>query len=392
MLSSSKFYYQFLGCHSLLIGLLPFFLPVYLYKTGASLDLISWFIGITGFSFCVCLYLVDHLRGRSATLMVVISFVLELVLLLFLAVDAPWYLIAIINGFYSCLYWTIQRVLFLAGGTSANSGRRFGNFQIYVLILLNIGIFVGSGILEKLGLPLVCVVSLTVVAWALWVLLGSSKPITFPESLQRQSFLPVVKVVKFSDRYNSKLIFLVDGMFLYLESYFWVISLFLFVGESFLRLGGVVIILAIILAVVFYLIKNSIDRVHKQTVYTLGVVLYIFSWVLRGSFGDWMEVENTILQSCVILVIGFATSFFRLAFNKRFFDVAEKTSMHHYLFYKSYYSQFGLAIFFVFAGFFLQAENHLALLSSLYWGVAVVAVIYFFYRNTPHSCKDDKVS
>jgi hypothetical protein len=41
-------FYQYLGLHSLLIGIFPFYIPVFLWKQGFNIGDISFFIAIAG--------------------------------------------------------------------------------------------------------------------------------------------------------------------------------------------------------------------------------------------------------------------------------------------------------------------------------------------------------
>ena len=375
-------FYLFLGFHSFLLGLFPFFLPVYLYKNGTGLDQISWFIAITGLAFSLTLFCLDYLRNSSYLLPLLLSFFLELVLLGLLVGGAPLSLVAMVNGAYSCLYWTLQRILFLSGGGEEDSGKRFGNFQIYILIVLKAGILVGSLLLENNGIVTVCVVS-TVISFIGGVyFLRARRELLFPQSLNRQKPMGPLGLLRFKDRYNSRLVFALDGVFLYLESYFWVISIFLMVGESFVKLGGVVIVLAVILGAIFFIIKNRIDRMDKQVVYQIGVGLYMLSWLLRamfeGSFGQ-------VTQIAMLLIIAFCTSFFRLTFNKRFFDLAGKNGNNRYLFVKSHYSQIFIAFVFTILGCGVGlSSNNLLFLRNIYLGATVFALLYLLYKQDDH--------
>lgn len=377
MTQLSRNFYLFLGFHSFLLGLFPFFLPVYLYKEGVSLAAISWFVALTGLGFCITLWGLDRVRSKSIFIPVLVSFVLESCLLFLMVSGAPLPLVALVNGSYSCLYWTIQRILFLEGGGSEDSGRRFGNFQIVVLVVLKTGIFIGSLLLDNFGVWVICLLSLVVGCAGILLSYQYGRGFCFPASLQQQEPLGLKTIVRFSDTCNSRFIFAIDGIFLYMESYFWLISLFLVVGESFVRLGVLVIALAIILGMLFYFIKNRIDRINRQQVYVSATFLYIFSWGLRASLSD--EMSRTV-QLSLLLVIAFCTSFFRLAFNKRFFDIARWTSRYEYLFIKSYYSQMFLAIGFAIIGWCaISGPAVLTFLKSCYWICGLTAVGYLFY-------------
>ncbi len=379
MKNPSKNFYLFVGFHSFLLGLFPFFLPVYLYKNGAGLDQISWFIAITGITFTLTLFALDYLRGKSYLVPLLISFALEMCLLALLVFGAPLWLVGVVNGAYNCLYWTLQRILFLSGGTEENSGKRFGNFQIYILIVLKMGILGGSLLLENVGIASVCILSVAIAFTAGFFFLQQRAHLTFPESLVLQPPVSVREVFKYKDNYRSRQVFIFDGVFLYLESYFWVISLFLMVGESFVKLGGLVILLALILGMIFYVIKNQIDNIDKQKVYRIGVVLYTCSWGLRGFFNAELSY---VVQIIMLLVIAFCTSFFRLTFNKRFFDLAKRSGENRYLFVKSHYSQFFIAIAFVIIGSCIGSfGDNVGILQTVYFIAAGFSVLYLLYRS-----------
>lgn len=373
-------FYAFLGLHNILLGLFPFFIPVYLFKNGAGLAEIAWFISATGLGYCGALWLFDRLRIFSGRLPVIPSFICEGLLLFCLLGDLPLILSGWLNGVYAGLYWTIQRVLFLDGGSDHDSGRRFGNFQIYVLLVLKCGIFVGSLLLENGGLWAVGSVNLFVICAAV-IWFTRRHGIGCPEAMQQQSSLLLRDVALFTDGCRSRLVFAVDGVFLYLESYFWLITLFLVVGESFVRLGLLVIGLAVILAIIFTIIKNRIDRVDTQRVYLLAVALYASSWVMRALLNEEMGQTG---QLSLLLVIAFCTSFFRLSFNKRFFDNAKQGRRFHLLLIKSYHSQCTLALAFGLLALLLERVVGMSLepnvvLKYCYMTAAPLAAIYFAY-------------
>lgn len=373
----TKIFHLFLGFHSLLLGLFPFFLPVYLLQNGAAVSEICWFITATGIGFTITLFLFDRLRSTSFFVPVVLSFFFEGLLLWMMQGEVSLLLIGLVNGAYSCLYWTIQRIFFLAGGTTDDSGRRFGNFQIYVLVVLKIGIFIGSLLLENIGIWAVSLLTVIISGTAILLVCRQKKYLTFPVAFQAQSALRLTDILLFNDSYRSRQVFTIDGIFLYFESYFWVISLFLVVGKDFVRLGGLVIVLALLLGLVFYLIKNRIDNLDRQKVYRFSVVLYMVSWLMRGSFSESMGLT---LQIVALLLIAFCTSFFRLTFNKRFFDIAESSSMYHYILQKSYYSQIFLALSFGILGLIsMQMVDGTILLSICYWVGFLLAAVYFRY-------------
>jgi len=384
MIGLSRTYYLFLGLHGFLLGLFPFFLPVYLYKNGAPLSEISLFIALSGCGFFLTLWVWDRSRKRFLRWTIISSLLLELLLLFLITFKAGLVAVALLNGAYSCFYWTVQRILFFSSVSSENSGRNFGNFQIVVLVVLKAGIFIGSMLLSNYGLIAICFLS-GIVSFAsmLFFWFEKAPSLEIPAALQKQQPIGLAELAFFKDRYYSRLVFIIDGLFLYLESYFWLISLFLLVGESFVKLGLLVIGLALFLGFLFFLIKNRIDRLQGGKVYKAAVFLYALSWIIRGA----ISADMTYLQqACLILLVAFCTSFFRLAFNKRFFDLAGISTGYKYIFLKSYYSQFFLACIFLFFTVILtQFSESTDLLPSIYLGAAGLTFLYLKYNVVERS-------
>lgn len=75
----------------------------------------------------------------------------DILLFFFLFDHEPYLLLAagVVNGVFNCNFWTIQRLLFVESIRSHYSGRNFGNYQIFVLIILKTVILLGGLLLEK---------------------------------------------------------------------------------------------------------------------------------------------------------------------------------------------------------------------------------------------------
>jgi hypothetical protein len=285
------------------------------------------------------------------------------------------------NGVFNCNFWTIQRLLFVRSVSPENSGKNYGNSQIFVLIVLKTGILFGGYFLENWGLIAVFLSSGVIVLLSAGIFAGRRMVAPIAETVKLTQPLSLSAIFCFKDPFRSRSVFVIDGVFLYLESYFWVISLFFIVRESFLRLGLVVIMLAVVFGVLFLVIKNSIDRLPHQMVYVVAVALYALSWLLRGFLG---ENHGSLTMLWLLALITLCTSVFRLSFNKRFFDNARHAAAHEYIFIKSYISQFFLAVFFVIMARTLSDSGSVVgQLSGLYSFAAVISFFYLLYRTAP---------
>ncbi len=395
-LSPTRLFYQFSGVHSLLIGLLPFYLPALMWQNGLTLVDICWFVALNGLGYLLTLYVWDRIRQRLGWGKVIaVSFALELAVVGSIVADDSLqaiHLIALLNGAYGCFFWMSQRLLFVQCTGSHNTGKKFGNFQIIVMILLKVGILIGGYLWEMWGAASVFWVTLGLVVPAVVYHLCSHLPADLNASIEPP--LALNSIVTYRDKNRSRLVFFADGLFLFAESYFWVISLYFISGQNLSMLGVLVVSLSILLAFLFYVIKNSLDHLNPQRVYVMAVFGYCLSWLFRGlvdtDSGDlWIYP--------MIVVIGFFTAFFRLAFNKRFFDLSKQKETHDYIVMKSYCSQLGVCVFYGLMGIVIammilpaplsspvinSLEDPVALLQWCYWVLTPTALIYLLYRTT----------
>jgi MFS family permease len=390
-LSPTRLFYQFSGVHSLLIGLLPFYLPALMWQNGLLLADICWFVALNGVGYVLTLYVWDRLRRYFGwKIIIVMSFFLELAVVGSIVADSSLsaiHFIALLNGAYGCFFWMTQRLLFAQCSNSSNSGKKFGNFQIVVMVLLKIGILAGGYLWEMWGASSVFWATLIIaIPAAIYHLI-----ITLPEGLSGpgEASVKIKSAIAFRDQNNSRPVFFADGLFLFAESYFWVITLYFISGEDLSMLGVLVVSLSILLAAMFYLIKNTLDDLNPQRVFTLAVFGYGLSWLLRGL----VDTEgNDLWVYPAIVLIGFLTAFFRLAFNKRFFDMAKKKQTHDYIVIKSYYSQLGVGFFYALIGIVLTVLVSIETLSAIvnnprltlqlcYWVLTPAALIYLLYRT-----------
>lgn len=379
----SSLFYQFLGSHSLLIGLLPFYLPVFLWGIGFNLAHITLLIGVSGLSFCAALSSWQRLsKAISLRALMCLTFALECVLVssvIFADTSGIAILIlGIANGLYNGFFWTTQRTLFLQLLGQNDTGRRYGNFQIFVTVFLKIGILVGGWLLDAGGLPWLLGLSVVVAgACSCWFYRHAQR-----ENLHQSPGIKFTQALRYQDQHRSRAVFMADGFFLFLESHYWTLSLFVLADENFARLGIIVVVLALLFGLMFYLIKNTIDTIAVSTVYTAAVVLYALSWLLRCFVSD--EIDSSLLLT-LLLIITFCSSFFRLAFNKRFFDIAQSNNGISYLIVKSYQSQFFLGCGFITTAALLifTGSTGVGSLTPLYAAAAMGSFVYLLYRLKP---------
>jgi len=378
----SRTFYLFSGIHSFLLGLLPIFIPVILWDKGLTVADIAWFVALSALGFLMALSVWDRLRAKANwSLILGLSFALQMLLVSLLVWDSQPFLLsvgALINGAAGCFYWSTQRFLFQAITEDNNTGNTFGNFQILVVFSLKIGVLVGSYLLDigLFGGVLVLSFSLSLVGfyWVNKSLLGN--PLYTLKQVPPFSFK---QILAFKDSYHSKLIFVIDGLFLFLESYFWVLTIYMLTQENVMQLGIILVGLSVLLAFIFFVIKKYIDRVNPQRIYYFAVIGYALSWLLRGEFHQDME---TLTLYSGLLVVAFLSNFFRLAFNKRFYDIARKGKATAYIICKSYYSQFMLMVFFGAIALVVSMNGSpLNQLQTLYYLSTPLALLYFLYGN-----------
>ncbi len=286
--------------------------------------------------------------------------------------------LGIVNGFYNGFFWTTQRTLFLQLLGRNDTGKRYGNFQIFVTVFLKIGILIGGWSLEAGGLPWLLALSAIISALSAWWFYRHAQT----QPLHDTTAVGFVKALGYDDKHHSRWVFGVDGFFLFLESHYWTLSLFMLADENYTRFGVIVVVLALLFGLLFYLIKNTIDTIAVGLVFRVAVFLYAASWIMRCFVTN--ELSSSVLM-LLLLLITFCSSFFRLAFNKRFFDIAQANNGVEYLVIKSYQSQFYLGCGFIITALVLGLSKQTGVdsLTPMYLIAGVASFIYLLYRLHP---------
>ncbi len=375
--------FGFIALHSFLMGLFPFFLPVYLWYTGFTLSMISLVVAFTGLGFLVSLWGWEHAsQKRRFSTVLLASFWLEigvLSLIFILDISGIFLVLGFLQGLYNGFFWTTQRVLFVDSLKDGVSGKKFGNIQILSFLVLKLGLFMGAFFMDQGGFLFIYLGSLLLVLAVTIYHLCHPVQYDWPASLKTHKVTTLKSLWHFRDRPYTRLVFCIDGPLLFTEGAIWTLTLFTISQESFLTLGYWVIGIALLFSLAFWFIKESIDKVSVQKVFVVSVIIYSMGFL--GRF--FMEASQTLPQTFWgLLAIGFATSFFRLTFNKRFFDRALEVATHPYLFSKSYYSQFSIFIFFSLLSLYLSFRpNTIETLPPLYILSGIMALGYLGYKK-----------
>ena len=378
-------FYLFVCSHSFLIGIFPFFLPVYLYKQGLNMTEISLFIALSAITFSLSMYCWDAIKSRlTPRQLLIICYALELLMIFsFVAIDARIsqshnlsYVIGASYGLYQCFFWTTQRALFIQRSDSNNTGNRYGNFQIFVVVFLKAGVFIGGLLLDKENVYLLFLVSFVTVVIGIVAMLKIPGELHWP--FLQWPRVSLKEIYSFKDKYRSKEIFALDGFFLFLESFFWLLSLFLILKQSFMQLGLMIIAITITLSLVFLVLKSKIDKLPEQSVYIASVIGYGVSWILRAYLDEELSLYSQFIFLCLI---AFLTALFRLAFNKRYYDLAVHYPNTPYVLMKSYYSQAALVLFFIALSFVFSYQDTLTSLNTGYWLALLLTPMYFIYKT-----------
>ena len=378
-LAPASYFTVFSAIHSFVIGLLPFYLPILIWQQYQQLAPLTTFIAWTGAGYVMALWGWHQLfiRGYWRTL-VTLSFVFEVGLIyvaLFHAASTHLIILGLLNGLFNCSYWMLQRILFNSISGRNNSGRLFGNLQLILGLSLKLGILFGGYFMQSQ--PWV-IFTLSLIAGLGFCILTLSS-LTTPHFVYKQSDHSQPKsVISIRD----KIVFLVDGPFLYLESYLWVVSIFHLTNSDTSQFSLTVIALSLSLGLIFYFIKNTIDKQPQYRLYQVATLLYLGGWLMRG----WISADwSGFAIGLGLLSIAFATALFRLYFNKRFYDKAKQQANYHYLVSKSLYSQLGIVVFFT--GLTLLSNLTSFSLSQVYWAVLPLIAVYVLYQQMDNNDK-----
>lgn len=378
-----KLLYNFLWIHSVIMWMYTFFLPLLLLKMNFSLSEISLFISITWLSYFIFLYIWDILRIKFwLKLLIYLSFLLESLLIIsWFALNDSILLLSItafLYWWFNCFYWVTQRVLFISNIDKTNAWNSYWNVQIVSFLLIKLWVLIGSLLLENNSF-VILLLSAVIINLS-WIFYFSRMKIDkkFLDNFKEHKLLTFKEVIRFKDDLKSKFIFILDGPFLYLESFFWIITLFFITDENYRNLWLLVITLTFSFSLFFILLKKNVDKINPKKILYIWVGLYSLSWLLR-----WFitTIKDEYLSYLLVLIIIFFTAFFRLIFNKQFFQTSKNTDTHKYLLIKSYYSQFSLFLFFWILSivFYFFEWNILFNLNIIYFIAFIFSILFIFY-------------
>lgn len=374
-LAPASYFTVFSSIHSFIIGLLPFFLPALIWQQTQQLATLTEFVSWTGAGYALALIIWHKLFSlRYWKLLICLSFAFEISLIYLVLMqleNTNLAILGLLNGLFNCCYWMIQRVLFDRISDQSNSGRLFGNLQLYLGFSLKLGILIGGYFMQTQPWLILLLVSIAAALFLLPNLYNQQLPaLLYPNKVN-----PIEKTIL---SWREKLIFIIDGPFLYLESYLWILSIFNLTNNSTERFSITIIALSLTLGVIFFFVKNTIDKQEQQRLYLITVVLYALSWFIRGAVtNEW----NGFVISLTLLAISFATALFRLYFNKRFYDCAKQQNSYQYIMSKSAYSQVSICLFFAGLTLLLQANVSITA-SDVYWMMIPFVGIYALYLQS----------
>ena len=378
-------FYLFSASHSFLLGLLPIYIPVLLWNKGLTLEHISFFIVLSSIGFSLAFSFWVKMRASSQWLKIILlSFITELLLIAVVLSSCGLVLLALggfLNDVAFCFYLSTQRILLHFMTQDKNTGNTLRNLHIVTAIVLKIGLITGGYLLAKNQFLVVFGLSVLVSFVSYYLLFKNIYQKDYLSDIHQPPAITIKKTLQFKDNFKSKLIFSLDGIFLFLESYFWVIFIFMLLKENILKLSLVIVLLSISLAFIFWFIKKKIDHVNHDKLYFYAVGGYILSWVLRGYLNS-NSIDNTVLFYIKLLLITFLSNFFRLAYNKRFFYIARLDNPIRYIACRAYYGQFGAFLFFILIGILASLGNDpINQLQIVFYLATPLSFTYFLYRK-----------
>jgi len=394
MLNLKQTFNVFVAIHFFLNGLLPVYVPVFLIQHGYGLEWVMGFVSVGAIGFLVALhvwkkwYFRDGLKPIvAASLVAQVGLIASLIFFDHVA----WLVIsALLYGGVNCFLWTSQRVLFIAMLNSSKqvepTGKLLGNLQILAVVAIKLGLLVGAFLLaQELFSMLFGLALLVVIIGAVVFSRRVPNSILCVSQLSpnnEETQLSLWRMLAYRDGHYSSVIFYIDGVFLFAESFFWVLTLYFLSQQNIQQLSFVLVVLSAILGVVFWLVKNRIDHINPQKVYLAATLGYVISWGLRAEASVEM---SPYLMHLVILAVAFLTAFFRLSFNKRLFDNAQSGSPLTYLMAKTYGSQVGAVVCFgvMAAGVYLHwfaLQLDAQHLGVIYWSLSILSGLYLLYQ------------
>jgi MFS family permease len=353
--------YACLALRSFAMAMISIFIPIYLLNLGYSFQTVLIYYAILSFTHALVTIPAAKLGSRIGfkhLMLISMFFIIAHFLLLYSleTYDFWLYIIPILYGIHSALFWTGYHVDFAKSSDQKHRGREVGFIKIITSLVHVIGPLAGGLIIAFLGfhiLFIICIIIFIFAALPLFMTKDIHDPFNFS-----------IREVFLEQKKGSFVGYIGHGFESTINHVIWPIFVFFFIISDFTVLGSIYSV-SLIFGLIFTFIVGIFSDNHRYLVMKIGSVLNSIIWIFRifiRTSGQVFLVDSFIGISRTLLYVPYdALSYDKAAnqgivnhivFREMTINLAGAVVLLIVLSFSSIYSAFALAslssLFFLF--------------------------------------------
>jgi len=345
-------------------GLIGIFIPIYLLTIGYSVSQVLLYYIVQNIVLMLSSFLAGYIGswiGIQKILIIRFPFLLLFLVLLnsLNLISFPLYLLAIIDGFQSALYWIPLHILFSHYSNKEDIGSSTSKLFAFPQLAGISAPLLGGLIAVFFGFKILFSI-------AIIIFLFSFIPILYTNQIKNKyniKFKNAIKLYKKYPRYFYAEI--LNNMGEETEGIIWPIFVFLTVA-SIASVGLVGALLPLGSFAVTLMIGKLSDKTSKKRLIKLGAILILIVWILRYMFIS--EIAIYILA----LTMGLVSVLFSVPYYSKFYQIAKKETADEFFIFREIPVTIGRIFVFSIALLFVTKLQFL-------FPIAGIVYLYFLF-------------
>lgn len=264
-------------------SLIGIFVPVYFYSLGFSLTLIGIYLAVISLTSLLLMPLSTQLiktLGYKYTILLSLPFYLIHIFLINYVQNSTIvvFIAAILFGTYVAFFWPAYHLELSQQGSTKNRAKEIGTLQVIITLVSSISPFIGGVFLDYLSYTELLMFSFVILFFGFIPFLFSSDPPLKVYSIKYRDYKKLILGITL----NQRIAFFSEGSEFVIAAYFWPIIIFVLLGSSFLKLGLVFTVVALISVVFITYFKSYVDSHSKKKVLLIATKCMSANWIVRG--------------------------------------------------------------------------------------------------------------
>ncbi len=359
---------QMMSLNGLGLGLVSVFIPIYLLELGYPFYMVMLWLIIHHGTLLIGAFVTVYISNRIGLIRCLyIRFVLLIasLLLLFVLPSYPilFYIIPIISGFESALYWIPLNILFVRKTETKTMGSSMSKFFNYPKIIGLFAPLIGAFIITKFSYPVLFFIAMCLVFVSMIPLL----PLRSEKTHFRFTWAAVKEIWQ-----KNKVYFIPEIVDNFAEDAGVILTLFIYLNLlNVLDIGWIGTVTSLVVVLFTYFVGDMTDTKNKHKLIRVGAVLLSLSWCINFVIGEFIPYIWLFYIATIITTLSLKT--FLVPYQSLMFNSARASHDAQFLVLREVPTIIGR---FIVYGLALALHNHLPVVFLI---IALVFVYFWFF-------------